>query len=380
MRKLSRIIILLVCLVACKHKSVELIKERDLKLDFGSEDGRFISGYEADTASYLLNLNSNSKSLEFINVNTNRMDDSISLVNLDSSHEIKYTVGFYVHNKDSVFFAFQESNKLFLLDHEGKIKNQWMIDGELSNHIKKYSFISRSECPLYYHDHTIYILGSPNNLYPGNPKLYSSLMFGSVPEIAINIAKENFTMSNTTGKWPDMYKQGFDYYEYWPSRCVNDRGQLIYSFGVNDSLFIYEGGKLMQTVNAKSKYFGKITSIPHENLTNLAYIKKYWVTEPKYERIIYDKYRNWYYRIVKHSEEYENPDGTVKQPWEKSWSVMILDQDFEILDEIKFDPKVYNPYLFAPTKEGIIIAKCVTTELPHTRRSFSLFKPVIKTK
>lgn len=356
-------ILLFIC---CKKQTTILFTPiKNFKLDFKTNESRGIDYCNMYNNTYITYVDAARKKIGFVNINTGKIEDSIPLLNLDSIEKIEQGINYFIHNPDSVFVILKDINKIYLLTHSGEIKKCWTVD------MPNRTFVSLPQDPLYFKNNQIYLMGIRTDLVLRSPQARNAY-FLSAPDLCLTIEKDNIYISDTSGNWPAVYRQGFSYYDFWPSRCINNAGELIYSFSVNDSLYIYENGKLKKTVNAKSKYFENPVPYPDDGLDNFGFIRKYWVTQSRYAQLIYDPYRNYYYRIVKHAKEYENTDGTVNEPRQKDWSILILNDQFEKLDEINFDAKLYNPYIVAPVSDGILIAKQLTAD-DKTYRSFVLF-------
>lgn len=126
-------------------------------------------------------------------------------------------------------------------------------------------------------------------------------------------------------------------------------------FAASDSLFVMENGRVISSYSCKSRYMTQRHPYPDDSLGHFSYLEQYDVVEPRYRFLIYDPYRKYYYRIVHHTLPYEQPGGmTVNDYLDKPWSLMILNENFEILDEVIFDPKKFKPRVF-PAKDGLLI-------------------------
>ena len=97
-------------------------------------------------------------------------------------------------------------------------------------------------------------------------------------------------------------------------------------------------------------------SIPTPKKKRIAhYLSSYY-----YRAIIYDKYKNIYYRIIEHPWINYNPN---ERPWKKPLSIIIYDSNFQFLGETKLAEE-YNLSAnnFIITKEGLLIRKETNNE------------------
>jgi len=352
--------------LSCNNQKISFIPIRDTAFIFDDNENKMygITYYTNGKYEYCVYFNPSAKTIEFNGLKNNNIEYSIPLNSMDSIRNINenlpiYNAGlsFFVHNTDSIFIFLTETVTIYLIQRNGKIINRWNVDIELENHNKDYVLLHMKQIPLYFSNNKIYIMNTRMDIVLRTPEA-RKIYFSSTPDVTIDISKDPCNITNKTGKWPEIYRTGMDYDDCWPQRCVNNKGQLVYAFAVDHSLYIYNNDSLIKPIQAKSKYFTKATPYPDDSLGHFSFKKKYWVTESRYEKLIYDTYRDLYYKIVTHATEYENEDGmTVKSVSDKPWSVMIINADFEVLDEIIFDQNIYTYYYFIPTAKGILVSK-----------------------
>jgi len=79
----------------------------------------------------------------------------------------------------------------------------------------------------------------------------------------------------------------------------------------------------------------------------------------RYGDIVYDPYREVYYRFAYHYTELDS-----KKNWRgsavfgrKKFSVIILNKDFEVVGETLFPEAVYNSYVFFVHRDGLYISR-----------------------
>lgn len=94
--------------------------------------------------------------------------------------------------------------------------------------------------------------------------------------------------------------------------------------------------------------------------------------EQSYTTLKFDPVNRLFYRIVKHSQEYSD---TSKINWQAPWSLIIINDKFQILDEIKFEAYQYNFDTFSVFEGGFFLRKIEDAEDHIT---FCYFKPEIQ--
>ncbi len=182
------------------------------------------------------------------------------------------------------------------------------------------------------------------------------------------------------GKMPEMYCNGDNYYFPYPKKTINNKNEIIYSYLQDDSLRIYNffTGEFVKNVEAKSRYINKFNSMKDlENVENInKYIIDYIRLEPKYSGIIYDNYNKLYYRTAKHRIEFIENAETINYMFYYLWSMIILDENFNYIDEIVFNNKklLMNFNAFITTKNGFL----GPFEKVEDKNIFSLYKITLK--
>lgn len=137
---------------------------------------------------------------------------------------------------------------------------------------------------------------------------------------------------------------------------IYDGRQFVYSFYVNEDIVVTPINHIdYKVVKVKSRFINSATEVqkkgeqgPRSNLE-----------VARYGDIVYDPYREVYYRFAYHYSELDS-----KKNWRgnavfgrKKFSVIILNKDFEIIGETLFPEAVYNSYVFFVHKEGLYISR-----------------------
>lgn len=140
--------------------------------------------------------------------------------------------------------------------------------------------------------------------------------------------------------------------------CCYDGKRLIYSYDTKDSLITLDTCfKQQKSYWSQSKFIDKVSSESHFNW-NLDQILKRICETPSYGNIIYDKYRNVYYRIAYPEVEFERNEDFLEvfRSGRKQFSIIILDKDLNVVGETLFPPYTYNPKVIFVDKDGLYIS------------------------
>ena len=139
--------------------------------------------------------------------------------------------------------------------------------------------------------------------------------------------------------------------------CFNGQ-ELVYSFAYMDDLMVVN--PLTHQVEYKavrSRYIGEMKPFSSDG-TNDAAVQKNLCEYPAYSNIMYDSYNKVYYRVVYVPQEIDRKVDILSlyRTGRKQFSIMILDEDFNVIGEHLFPPYTYNPRLSFVSKGKLYIS------------------------
>jgi len=142
-----------------------------------------------------------------------------------------------------------------------------------------------------------------------------------------------------------------------PYSEVFDGKRFIYSFSMDENLYVVSPDHHnIQKIKAKSKYIPelKFRKIPSDFSKTL----KTTCEAATYGNIIYDKYRQVYYRFAYPESELDDNEDFLRilNSGKKEFSIIILDKNLKILGETKFPPFTYLPHIFFISKDGLYLS------------------------
>lgn len=141
--------------------------------------------------------------------------------------------------------------------------------------------------------------------------------------------------------------------------CFNGNG-FVYSFFSMEDIYVTNmSHKNIRKIKVKSKYLPHLEfEMPKKSNVSTDF---YWekLKKGSYGPFLHDPYRHLYYRIAFPPMEFEkeiNPNELMRFG-HHTFSVMILNEDFQILDEIIMPNDTYNPFIMFVDKEGLYISQ-----------------------
>ena len=143
---------------------------------------------------------------------------------------------------------------------------------------------------------------------------------------------------------------GFSYdYNYKENR-------LVCGFFGYDSLMVTDDLKHIRWYNAKSKYLKSMKPKLGNAMAGINSIIEF-CEAPMYWHIMYDKYRDVYYRFAEMPYKLASNESPYDEPKGKEFSIIVLNADFEIIGETKFPGKKYFYKMSFVGREGLYISE-----------------------
>ncbi|MCA6364105.1 MAG: DUF4221 family protein [Bacteroidetes bacterium] len=325
-------------------------------------DGSYIRAFSLETAF-----------LNFFDAENGELKHSVPLNAIDSISPERRIWGISSYGPDSIFVIIPHSRIICLLNSSGKIVNRWEVTGKLTGNVSDYALISLPRSGMIYSANKIYATCAQKSL-PVNSRKDRIEYFKTPGEVIFDLKSPVNGVINSSGLWPKSYREGNGYRDYYPQRCINSLGQVVHGFGADDSLFVYENGKRVASHYVKSKYMTALREYPDDSTGNYAFVDRYTVEEPRYLSLDYDPYRKMYYRIVHHAQQYVSKDSiTINQSIDKNWSLMMLDENFNVVGDVVFDPKQYLPAVLITSKGILVMRRNESLTMP--KATFTIFQP-----
>jgi hypothetical protein len=251
----------------------------------------------------------------------------------------------FASDVNHIYFLDEKKNTLTLISKKG-IQKVWDLNS----------------LPESFHSE-FFILGNPPEVKQDTlfsfylPKKFEEVnkYYKSSGDMSIKLLDSNCVIVKQNNPFPAIYTQKKGYYSDIAFRVIN-QSNLVYSFNHCDTLFVYNrNSNTIKTYSLKSPFFTLPPAKDEKNKTS-EYRSKYATESSIYWRLYFDPFKNLYYRIVLHKEKYHNTDGTVTPAHQKAWSLQVINQQFELLYEIKFPSKKYDFNSLLVTSKGICIA------------------------
>lgn len=265
--------------------------------------------------------------------------------------------GYYISSFDSIYFYSMATQRVYILNSQGKKYHTIDLRFNMDSEKIPPTIKVEADSPMYKIGNNLYLCGGINEEFADADSINHLII------TKINVCKDDATPELFVG-YPESYRQGNWGEAYFRNTfwCYNKKEKLFLISFPNDH-YIYKTDLTKVTkIYAGSMYANSISSIDYSKSIPTPKKKRiaHYLSSYYYRAIIYDKYKNIYYRIIEHPWINYNPN---ERPWKKPLSIIIYDSNFQFLGETKLAEE-YNLSAnnFIITKEGLLIRKETNNE------------------
>ncbi len=372
------IILILLILTACAREpdnaaSIVLQNTGTLELPLPSEAvvGTFCMKYHspAPGIEYLFYLNGHNNAILVYDIQRQSIYKTIHFP-VEGDQGFGMITGFTIKNPDSIYLGVSGKPLLLLTDTTGTLKNRIPFDEAIGDFYPAYSrLFSRPYNDVIFRDNYL-LLSQPLNL---NGRIPSASFLKNHP-LFIRIDPIGSSVTSLPARFPaDYFKQS---QLLPPEYAVADDGKkIVYAPYCDHHIYgISDDGKNTRTL-AKSSFLDEFESVAAYN--NPAY---YFAKAGLYRNLLYDPYRQLFYRLVKHNMDDFTDDLKPEDAYQYPpvFSIMILDQNLNKIGEHYFNKKRhYDIYQSFVGREGlyISISNPLRPDYEEDKITFELWTP-----
>lgn len=360
MYKLSSLLILFF-LFSCSSSekgSYNLVASSDsLVFELNPQTSMFIKALfpfiDEDGKEYLTFQNEIKPEILWYDMNSQEYIKTIK-VDKEGVNGISNFVGYYIHSNNEIYIPEGMRNMINIIDGEGK--NIRKILYEKTTQGKSaipFNCLSFPYTPICLINDKLYLPQSPN-MGLGDRIVEDS-------PVTLVLDSLNNSLTEFDLKFPKIISsvkiRGNSLGVELNYSQIYDGDDFIYSFFFDEDIYIVSStGKIKNKVKVKSRYIDEVYSgnkVPGD-ITGLV---KTLCSIPMYGNLIYDKYREVYYRFVYPETELGNDNYMdIWQLGRTKFSIIILDKDYNILGETMLPENTYASNLFFVRKDGLYIS------------------------
>lgn len=282
----------------------------------------------------------------FYGINSQKLEFRIR-PEVDGANGIGFLRGYIIKNLDSIFVGTQGQSKILLINKEGELKDKFSYNVAEDGKELLYSALTTyRNRPIVFIDNKMYIISTCDRWADKKPA--TSVIDLKEKSVEALYGFEYPTFPKTDNKAKKSGKEG-DF-----SRCFDGK-QFVYSFYFSEDIYVCSIDHTgIRKINAKSKYIPEIGFT--DDYGNLTF--KDIAENPNYGNLIYDPYRDVYYRVAYPKVEIEHDLKSIDllEYGGKRFSIIIFDKDLNIVGETLFPDYTYNSFLMFIREDGLYIS------------------------
>ncbi len=261
--------------------------------------------------------------------------------------------GYYIVDMEHIFIPSMYVSTIFVVDTVGNVKQK--IDYTKTKDGRQLiPFIPSDKSQMKFIGNNLYI-PQTMNLRLGDK---------AIEESPIKVVLD--TIENTVEALPMRFPPLISHKDFGTVSafgaeysCCYDGDKFIYSFYADEDLYLTSSThEKIEKKKAKSRYIDDV-SVFRSTEENFQKMLKAQCEHASYGKILYDKYRKVYYRFVYPPCEIDDYSGDYVElirSGRKNFSIMILDDQLNIIGETSFPAYTYNPNISFILEDGLYIS------------------------
>lgn len=261
--------------------------------------------------------------------------------------------GYYIADMEHIFIPSMYVNTIFVVDTAANIK-QKLNCARTKDNQQLMPIMPSDKSQMVFIGNDLYI-PQTMNLRLGDK---------AVEESPIKVLLD--TIQNTVEALPMRFPPLISYKDFGTVgafgteySCCYDGNNFIYSFNADEDLYLTTSAhQKIEKKKAKSKYIENITVFRSAE-GNFQKMVKAQCEQASYGKILYDKYRDVYYRFAYPQCEIDDYLGDyvdLLRSGKKSFSIIVLDKQLNIIGETSFPAYTYNSNVSFILADGLYIS------------------------
>lgn len=320
-----------------------------------------------DSKDWLFNLNMSTNEKQMYDLKDKSLHKRLKFP-VEGNNGVGRIFSFHIHNLDSIFLFQQFSTDIYLTDTSQSIKNKITVQVP-EMHTPPFVHSTYFSSPVVVIDDALVVKTRPADDYK---EITNDVLSKRHLTYSINLNKGETELLNH--KYPNDYLE--DGYKLFDFSFAKGLDKWVYSFHSDHNLYYSDSMQAGLTAAfSKSKYINGFQSIDVFGSREQHY--KYYASAANYKSILYDKFKNVYYRFCYPEIEVSSEEEIMKYRFlPKLFSILILDSELNVIGETLFDKDKFLSDNAFITEEGIYLSKNHpdNPELKEDYLSFALFE------
>jgi hypothetical protein len=295
---------------------------------------------------YYAILNGNTYKIQVYDLSTKELVYTYS-VEKDGKYGIgKQMRGFYLKSFDSLYVASTMTCKVFLLNRNSEVIKSYSVCNESSN--SHPSALTRA--PMFMKDNLLFMSAHPWVKADGD--FWTHELF-----LELNTISGAFRYYF---KPPVKFRgKSWGVFHHHHGYTVNDKYEVVHNFTFDKDIYVRNvfDDSPIKAEAAPSRYFDEVLPWQTEpiDVTDDG-DEEFYITSNSYKSILWDKWRKVYYRFAERGVELFDDEGLRRDWTDKKLSVIIIDEEFNVVGESEIPSNTYFIADSFVTKDGLHIS------------------------
>lgn len=328
---LSRFLFILVLFYSCDQKTEVQLKADKAFVEVDNYTSiNLYSSFSDENDEYIFTYDSKLKIISVFSLSKGILVKIIQVPTLFGKEFDEENRTLFVHNFDSIFIG--SIYNFRIIDSTSKVRYSYTFRNPNTDTFPKKGYCEFSN------SFSMQYESKSNSLmvrqYKGNAFLYDSSFYNTPLEAKFNLSDKTFT------EFPIFFPKKYctQYYgdlNYVSRVIVGD--SHIYSFNCDDTIYSYNTvSNVLKKINCRSSFHKTdVMPLPNQYKDDVNRKIEHILQSPYYLNLIYDKYRNCYYRFFLNKMNLKKQDGAYNNIADKEQVLMVLDRNFKIIKEMK---------------------------------------------
>lgn len=286
--------------------------------------------------------------LNFYRLDTKSLSHKVKIAK-EGDHGVPQFMGHGIDHLDNLFIS-GTGTVIYQMNREGRIKKK--LDYTLTDkqeYTTSNDFNTLVYKPLTIVDGKIYLMQ-----YPMPPNANKDQLTHTSLTITIDTLTGEVTRLPLT--YPALWEDGSGMGVNPHCSRIYDGKQFVYAFRMSDNILVTEDHIHSRTIPIRSRYIRQLQTEGFPKDLSFDDFVKRSDEQATYGNILYDKYRKVYYRFA--YPECEMDKNYFEYIFcRKEFSVILIDEQFNVIGERLFPAGKYAPGLFFINKDGLYISE-----------------------
>lgn len=300
---------------------------------------------DCDGKEYLTFQNFGQNEILFYNMDSGNLEFKVK-PEFTGQNGVGEFVGYFIHNLDSIFLTSSSIEEITLINKSATVIDKYQYEkSEDGAFLTKSYSISSIYCPIVLIEKKMFIMSGCNRWAEQNP-ISAVLDLENKLVHVLPFSYPTFPEADNKAKRAGI--------EEYVSRCF-DGENFVYSFHYDEEIYITSvDHRSNKKIKVKSKYIDKVKYLDDYGNTTFKDV----CVNPKYGNLLFDKYRNVYYRISYPQTEIDNNLNALEvfKYGRRNFSIIIMDEKFNVIGETLFPDYIYNSTLMFIREDGLYIS------------------------